>query len=225
MNKRLKHILLCASMVALASCENDGYDTGDGSLSYLRADFVEAYTNSSSEIYKAVTDEDVTLTLASPLTVSWATEADAIYRALLYYDMSEEEIEPISISSVSVPDIVMEDEIDDAPTDPLYWDSSWISSNGRYINLGITVMLGAEDGTIGTQTIGMMCEGISYSGDGTCVVSLYLLHDQCDVPEYYSLQTYMSIPISYIPCELSEGDIVSLTVNTYSGEITKEFEI
>lgn len=217
-------LILCFSLL-LPSCENDGYDTGDGSLSYMRADFVEAYTNSDALITYVVTDDDEQLTLASPYSVSWATEPDAVYRALLYYDMSSTLIEPITISSVSVPSVVMASDVEDNSTDPLYWDSAWQSSNGRYINLGLSVMLGAEDGTIGSQTVGMRCDSITYADTGNCEIYLTLLHNQCDVPEYYSSRAYLSIPISYLPCTTSEGDKVTLTVNTYDGIVTKTFEL
>ena len=218
-------IAIIASQILVTSCENDGYDTGDGALSYMRADFVEAYTNSDALVEYVITDDDDKLFLDSPLEVSWMTDPNAVYRALLYYDMSDELIDPISISSVSAPTISMEADLEEKPTDPLYWNSSWISNNDRYINIGLTVLIGAEDGTIGTQTLGMMCTGINYADDGTCTVSLTLLHDQCDVPEYYSYRHYLSIPISYMPCDVNEGDTVELTVNTYSGEETKAFTL
>lgn len=217
-------LLLCSSL-SLVSCENDGYDTGDGSLSYMRADFVEAYTDSEALITYVITDDDERLTLSSPYSVSWVTEPEAVYRALLYYDASSTPIEPITISSVSVPLIVMAEDVEDNTTDPLYWDSAWQSANGRYINLRLTVMLGAEDGEIGTQTVGMRCDSICYDDAGAKEVYLTLLHNQCGVPEYYSSQAYLSIPISYLPCETSTGDRVSVTVCTYDGTETKEFEL
>lgn len=216
---------ILASLTLATSCENDGYDTGDGALSYMRADFVEAYTNADALVEYVITDDDDRLTLDSPLEVSWMTEPNAAYRALLYYDMSDELIDPISISSVSTPTISLEADLDEKPTDPLYWNSSWISSNGRYINLGLTLLIGAEDGTIGTQTLGMMCTDVKYAADSTLTVCLTLLHDQCDVPEYYSYRHYLSIPISYMPCDVNDGDTVELTVNTYSGEETKAFAL
>ena len=217
-------LVLCLSLFFL-SCENDGYDTGDGSLSYMRADFVEAYTNDDALITYVITDDDEQLTLASPYSVTWVTEPNAVYRALLYYDMSTTPIEPITISSVSVPTVVMAADVEDNTTDPLYWDSAWQSGNGRYINLGLSVMIGAEDGTIGSQTVGMRCDSIAYDDAEACEIYLTLLHNQCDVPEYYSSRAYLSIPISYLPCTVSEGDKVSVTVNTYDGIVTKTFEL
>ena len=227
----LRVLLLFSPLLFAASCESDGYDTGDGTLSYMRADFVEAYTDGDSNIEYVITDDDELLTLASPAAVSWMTVADTMYRALLYYDILT--LEPITVSSVSVPSIVMYDDVvadsysalEDIPTDPLYWDSSWISSNGRYINLGMTLMLGAEDGEIGTQSLGMVCTDVTTDDDGTTVISLLLVHDQNDVPQYYSQRFYVSIPVSYLPCTTQEGDRVILTVNTYDGEQTKEFEL
>lgn len=223
----MRNIILpiMAVAVLVAACESDGYDTGDGSLSYMRADFVEAYTDSDALINYFITDDDERLTPASPFSVSWATEGDAVYRALLYYDMSSSLIEPITITGVSVPAIVMAGEEDDDTTDPLYWDSAWQSANGRYINLSLRAMTGASDGTIGTQTVGMRCDSVCSCADGTQVICLTLLHNQCDVPEYYSSRAYLSIPISYLPCDADTGDRVSVTVNTYDGTMTREFEL
>lgn len=207
----------------LAACETDDYDTGDGALSYLRADFVEAYTDSQGRLTHVVTDDDDQLTLSTPTTVSWMSQADTMYRALLYYNVTT--AEAITVSSVAVPAIVMAGDADDKPTDPLYWDSSWVSNNGRYINLGMTLMLGADDSDeIGTQSLGMVCRGIT-TVDDTTTVALLLVHDQNGVPEYYSQSFYVSIPVSGLPCAVSKGDRVTLTVNTYDGEVTKEFEL
>lgn len=219
----LRGCLLLSAVLLAASCETDTYDTGDGELSYLRADFVEAYTNDDGKLQYAVNDDDELLTLASPKAVSWMTVADTMYRALLYYDVLT--VEPITVSSVLVPGIAMAEDVDSIATDPLYWDTSWISANGRYINLGMTMMLGAQDGEIGTQSLGMVCNDITSADDGTTTVSLLLFHNQNGVPEYYSQRFYVSIPVSYLPCGTSEGDIVTLTVNTYDGEVTKEFEL
>ena len=42
----MRRLLLVLSLAVLfAACENDAYDAGDGALSYMRADFVEAVTD------------------------------------------------------------------------------------------------------------------------------------------------------------------------------------
>ena len=49
---------------------------------------------------------------------------------------------------------------------------------------------------------------------------LKLYHDQGGVPEYYTVQRYASIDTK----DLGDADVVSITVNTYGGEVTKTFE-
>lgn len=49
--------VMIAALFFFQSCSNDPYDTGDGSLSYMRADFAEVATNGSSEAASATTDE------------------------------------------------------------------------------------------------------------------------------------------------------------------------
>lgn len=53
--------------------------------------------------------------------------------------------------------------------------------------------------------------------------ALILYHDQGSVPEYYSAKLYMSIPVEYIPIELSAGDEVQVSMTTYGGEVVKTF--
>ncbi len=40
---------------------------------------------------------------------------------------------------------------------------------------------------------------------------------------YYSANLYLSIPFDQLPCDIARGDKVSVTINTYKGEVRKEF--
>ena len=40
----MKHLLSLFTIIILTACTTSTYDDGDGDLSYLRADFVEAHT-------------------------------------------------------------------------------------------------------------------------------------------------------------------------------------
>ena len=79
------HILIALSFI-LSACSNDPYDTGDGSLSHMRADFVEAQTDASANIISIETDDGEHMFLTNAINVSWAERPDTIYRALLYYN-------------------------------------------------------------------------------------------------------------------------------------------
>ena len=45
-------------LALLAACEQEVYEKGDGELSYLRADFVEAFVNADKEVSRVLTDND-----------------------------------------------------------------------------------------------------------------------------------------------------------------------
>lgn len=222
------HILIALSFI-LSACSNDPYDTGDGSLSHMRADFVEAQTDASANIISIETDDGEHMFLTNAINVSWAERPDTVYRALLYYNKVEDDngtnsAEPLGISQILVPHITQYDEWEgDIKTDPVTFESSWTSSNGKYLNLGISIKTGSVDGNYDTQTIGLICNGVETNADGSRNVSLSLYHDQNGVPEYYSVETYVSIAVSRLPIEPADGDIVTVDINTYDGTITRTF--
>ncbi|MCD8297574.1 MAG: NigD-like protein [Prevotella sp.] len=226
-----KIAILLPLLLVVFSCSNDGYDTGDGELSNMRADFVEAQTNSSALIYKIETDDGETLLLTKSPSVSWATKRDTVYRALIYYNkvlssIGTYQAEPIAISQVAVPHIYYADELPEGLiTDPVTFSSAWKSKNGKYINLDFYIKIGSSAGTTGMQLIGMVYEGTQLKESGVQHVNLRLYHSQNGVPEYYSSETYISIPVTAIPGSLSEGDEVEITINTYEGEISRTFQI
>ncbi len=226
-----KLVIFLPLLLLVFSCSNDGYDTGDGELSYMRADFVEAQTNSSALIYKVETDDGETLTLTKSPSATWATKRDTVYRALLYYNKvlssnGTYQAEPISISQIAVPHIYQVEELEEGVvTDPVSFSSAWKSKNGKYINLNFYIKVGTADGNVSVQSIGVVYDGTEITEDGRQHVSLRLYHSQNGVPEYYSAETYISIPVSAIPGTLSEGDDVEIHINTYEGEIAKTFQI
>lgn len=81
-------VVASAAVVAaalLASCTTEQYDSGDGKLSYLRSDFVEACTDAQSRMSSFTTDEQLSLQVEGTPKVSWMTTPDSTYRALVYY--------------------------------------------------------------------------------------------------------------------------------------------
>lgn len=81
-------VVASAAVVAaalLASCTTEQYDSGDGKLSYLRSDFVEACTNAQSRMSSFTTDAQLSLQVEGTPKVSWMTTPDSTYRALVYY--------------------------------------------------------------------------------------------------------------------------------------------
>lgn len=87
----------------LASCTTEQYDSGDGKLSYLRSDFVEACTDAQSRMSSFTTDEQLSLQVEGTPKVSWMTTPDSTYRALVYYaaPSSSSVLGPSSVSGSS----------------------------------------------------------------------------------------------------------------------------
>ncbi len=226
----LKTFILAAAL-SLAACENGAYDTGDGALSAMRADFVEAHTDAEARMVSVETDGGERLPLTSPVAVAWMERPDTTYRALLYYNKvtaasGSPAAQPVTLKQVLVPRVVSAAALKGgAKTDPVTFVSSWTGANGKYLNLELLVKVGQVDGGYGSQTIGIVCDSIvATPGDSRRRVHLSLYHDQNNVPEYYSTEAYVSIPVTGLPINPAVGDEVIVRLNTYDGIITRTFE-
>lgn len=89
------------SAALLASCTTEQYDSGDGKLSYLRSDFVEACTDAQSRMSSFTTDEQLSLQVEGTPKVSWMTTPDSTYRALVYYAAPSSSSAPSPSSALS----------------------------------------------------------------------------------------------------------------------------
>lgn len=244
MKKQLKHItsaIACIAAVgmgcAFSACSNEGYDTGDGAMSYLTAEFVDAATNKEARFQTAETDGGVILTLTPAIKADWASTADSTYRALLYYKVEkgapiageasligEARAVPVSIQRVLVPAVAdLRKAAKPLPADPLTVETAWTSKNGRYINLGIKLKTGTADGKTEAQSIGVAYTGSEAKADGTWLHRLRLVHAQNGVPEYYSASAYVSIPLRRLPFDAKKGDEIVVSAATYDGETERSF--
>lgn len=213
------------------ACSNDAYDTGDTKYSYLRADFVEASTDAQSRFVSAVTDDGQRLSFSAPLTASWATVADTTYRALLYYDVSSTPtVAPVAVGRVYV--LVPKPQPSNlnpqtsilnsqTKTDPVHFQSAWVSGNKRYANLSLALMTGVADSIDERQSLGLVCDSVEVGADGHRTYHYVLAHSQGSVPQYYKTTVYVSIPTK----TMTAGDCVRLSLNTYEGWVVKEFAI
>lgn len=228
MNHRLKYLFLAFALLFMA-CENEAYRTGEGSLSNMRADFVEAQTDADANVVSVETDDGERMFLAPAVKTSLMERPDTVYRALLYYNKVESDdgsflAEPLGLSQVLVPQVVPLENLEDGlKADPVDFVSSWTSRNGKYLNIEVGVKTGAVDGSYGTQTLGLVLLGVDGQADGTRHVRLSLYHDQAGVPQYYTAGAYVSIAVSRLPIEPSAGDVVSIDIETYGGTITRTF--
>ena len=216
----MKHLGLALMTLLFAACTADNYDTGDGKYSYLRADFVEAHTVASGKIDYAITDDGDSVSLNPVASASWATKRDSIYRALLYYNKVENSSdEAVGISRVPVLSYRQVTDKDTIHTDPLMFESAWISRNKKYFNIGFAIKTGKSDDTGTKQTIGMMCDSVVTNADGTHDLFLRMVHNQNGVPEYYTSHGFVSVSTHGI----TSGYTIHLSVNTYHGMVNKMY--
>ena len=212
--------LFLMALPLLVGCSNEGYETGDGSDSYVRADFVEAHTVARGAFDSAVTDEDERLVLSPHALGEWAGTADSTYRALLYYKKEGDggQVVPVQIVRVLTAKYADTSRPDTLKTDPVTFQSLWRSKNGRYLNIGFYVKTG-QDGEMshGLQTIGIRKDSVVTTAGGIRRVYITLTHDQNHVPQYYSSRAYLSLPLQ----GEDRSSVFHLTVNTYKGIIQR----
>ena len=208
--------LFLAAAAILSGCESEAYDSGDGEYSNLHADFADVQTKQTKSLVAALLDTGESVTFQSPLTCEWAEVPASTYRALLYYypTATANVVKPYAAQPVYV--LRWKDMSSvTLKTDPIHMQSIWISENAAYINLRIGIMVGNEDdGSRGQQMIGVTLDNAVMHEDGTYTYTLTLRHAQNDVPQYYTSQQYISLPVN----ECKTGDTIILNVNTYEGQ-------
>ena len=232
----LRHITTAAAgmvMLALAvsACSSDAYDTGDGSLSYMRADFVKAFADHDGKFTAAITDNDLSLTLQPAIAAGWSAP-DTVCRALLYYDAArlsesarEAAVRPVAIGRVLMPKVVNRSALAaDLPTDPVVMETAWRSNNHKYINLGLQLKTGTTDGNVAAQAIGWVYTGSTTLDGGAQRHSFMLAHSQNGVPQYYSTPLYVSLSLDELPVTPGDGDEIEVSVNTYKGVVSRTFQ-
>jgi hypothetical protein len=190
----------------------------------MRADLCIVHTDETKAIHYAVTDEGDSLLLKEPYTAKWLSTADTTYRALIYYNVksesNDEKTELISLSRIPSANIHRPDYFKKGiKTDPLSFESIWMGTNRRYLNLGLILMTGETSEQI-THTLGIVGDTLMHNPDGTSTYHLRLYHDQGGVPEHYSQRTYFSIPLHTL-----SADSIAMTINTYNGTIEKRIFI
>ena len=223
---RLIVIIILNSQLSIlnSSCTQDGYDKGEGQYSYLRGDFVEAYIGADKNMVSLMTDEGETLPLSQPYTAKWITRSDTVYRCMLYYNKVRDSkgqtvAEPISVGEVPCPVITPLSELEvEMKTDPVKFESAWMSKTGKYINLSFALKTGTTEDEEAIHSLRVVQDTIMTNPDGSRTSYLRLFHDQGGVPDYYSTQVYASI----ITSEIS-ADSVRIAINTYKGIVEKSF--
>lgn len=205
------------------SCSNTSYEEGDSRLSYLRTDLVDAITDNEARLSSATTDDDVSLTFTQPLQTGWKSSPDSLCRVLLNYNMyangvDSNVVEPLAARMVYTLQPAKPSSQALAATDPVSLVSAWKSKNGNYLNLCVGLKTGKASGDDQRQSIGVAIDSTVVNGK-TTTYCLRFLHSQGGVPEYYTTDTYISIPIK----QMTTGSKVRLSLNTYNGWVTREF--
>lgn len=218
------HIIALVGLLFFStSCSNTSYEEGDSKLSYLRTDFADATTDSQGRLSAATTDDGVSLTFTRPMQTSWSNAADSLCRVLLYYNMyangaDSNVVEPLAAKIVYTLQPAKPSVQTQAATDPVSLVSAWKSKNGNYVNLRLGLKTGKASGDDQRQSIGLALDS-TVTSDGSTTYCLRFLHSQGGVPEYYTTDAYVSIPIK----QMTTGSKVRLSLNTYNGWVTREF--
>ena len=202
-----KWFVACSVLLLLASCNYTDYETGDGELSYMRADYADIVVE-QGRVVSILTDDNVNLTV--PESFSYSEKKDTMLRRLLYYKQggSGEAIQLVGQKNVNVIIPLMWKGQEGAPTDPLTLTAVWMSANNHYLNMQVGIKVGSSE-TEAVQSIMLRCDSVSTYGSGA--MWLTLCHDQGNMPQYYTRELLFSIPANVLP------DTVNLKVNTYSG--------
>lgn len=217
--KKLFSYLLSVSSCLILSCTQDTYEKGDSENSYLRADFIEAFVESDKQVRRVVTDDDVELRLTKVFSADWIQRADTVYRAVMYYSQQGDAAEVRALSGVGT--LTLRRDTTEGKkwkTDPVGLETAWVSTNRKYLNLGLVLKMGASEKDAEPQSIAMMLTRIDTDEKGVRTGHLQLVHSQGDIPEYYSQRVYISLPLQGVTV-----DTLFLTMNTYDGMVRKGF--
>lgn len=218
------HIIALVGLLFFStSCSNTSYEEGDSKFSYLRTDFADATTDSQGRLSAATTDDGVSLTFTRPMQTSWSNAADSLCRVLLNYNMyangaDSNVVEPLAAKIVYTLQPAKPSVQTQAATDPVSLVSAWKSKNGNYVNLRLGLKTGKASGDDKRQSIGLALDS-TVTSDGSTTYCLRFLHSQGGVPEYYTTDAYVSIPIK----QMTTGSKVRLSLNTYNGWVNREF--
>lgn len=215
----MKTVLYAATLLLLLltpSCTTDVYDKGEGELSLMRAELVEAHANGDKLIDWCVTDEGERLVMTQPQKVSGVQTADSIYRVMLYYNKVEKGADIIAAAIIPT---LAPHRIKDMKTDPVRFESMWMSTSRRYLNMGLYLKTGDNGNDKLHHVVGINLDTLIQYPDGKRTAHLAFYHDQGGLPEYYSQRSYISIPTDSI-----DADSIYLRVHTYQGITEKRFK-
>ena len=196
----------------LFSCTTDSYEKGQGKYSLMQADLCELTVNGQKQGASFVTDDGDTYQLLSPYTGTWITTADTVYRTIIYYNKVETgQATPLSVGLVTTLKPLEHWRYKELPTDPVGLESAWLAANGKYLNLGLLVKTARVDDEEPPHSVGLAQDTV-YQHDDRRTACYRLLHNQNDIPQYYTNRRYVSILLPQ-----PRPDTIRLQVHTYDG--------
>ncbi len=216
----MKH-LFCIAIIAaaLVACQGDDYEEGNGEHSLMQADMAELHVNAHKRVDSFTTDDGNVFRLATPATASWIAKADTTYHAIVSFNRLGNGLASV-LQLTDVPALrpVAHWKFKKQPQDPVGIESAWISASRRYINLALLLKTGQQMGSDGIHSIGLAQDTVLVNVDSTRTAYYRLLHDQGDIPQYYTSRSYASIVLPDTP-----PDTVRLTITTFDGDVERTF--
>lgn len=219
--------MACICLAAIYACESS-YETGNGPLSYLRADHVDISVHQSL-ITSIERDDGVILT---PTALRMKTETtDTVIRCILYYNQqsTESAIEMLKMTPVYLIHARQTLLKPSYHTDPVTLTSAWVSKNMRYLNISIGVLSGLTEEEGMTHNISLICDSVTTHGKGKTHAHITLAHDRMNIPEYYTKEINISLPLDNITgmrtSPTLHPDTITLYANTYKGMTRNTFAI
>lgn len=224
--KRCFYLICFFVFCTVQSCTQDSYEKGEGRYSQMRGDFAEMHINSDKKAVSITTDDGDLLPLKELYASQWIATPDTTYRCILYYNKvkgTDGKMQAEVISAGQVPCVLVKPLAEyegEVHTDPVTFESVWMSKSGKYLNLSLQVKVGQTDDETAKHQLGILSDALTVHPDGKRTLHVFLNHDQGNVPAYYSSQVYISILTSTL-----EADSVRFRINTYYGPVEKTLSI
>lgn len=224
--KRLSHIGVLLALLPLLALTYSCTSDDSTPVTAYAEELVTLHTSAACLSDRAVTDGGETLLFSRPLPARWAQTPDSLYRALLafsddeategrYWERPTATVTPVRADEVLILHPTPREKATEwsGNHDPIGLDATWLSRDGRYLNIRMSVKSGSTDSGTEKHTIGLVSDTVAVSPTGARHYRYRLCHSQNALPQYYTVTAYLSVPTD----SLAAGDTITLTAPTYSG--------
>jgi len=221
----MKHLFLPVLLLSVLSfpyaCTTDAYEKGTGTYSLMHTELAEATVNSEKQAVSITTDEGSQYLLTPAYQGKWIQTADTTYRVIAYYNQRDKGTAEV-IALNTVPTLIPHEHwrYKTHPQDPVGVESAWVSTSGKYLNMGLLIKSGYSTDEDAMHVIALSQDTVITHANRQQTAVYRLLHDQGGVPEYYTNRHFVSILLPQ-----NRPDTVTLTVQTYKGTLTRHFPL